>query len=113
MSHTSRPGLLGVSSHSSLAGRGPSSTSSCASPAVGAVRASMPYAAMRARTRGSSWYPSSGSTAASPGRTRPSSTALVAAMPEAKTTASAGASGDSSPAIARSSALQVGLASRP
>ncbi|MGC0348436.1 hypothetical protein RKD34_004016 [Streptomyces sp. SAI-218] len=52
MSHTSRPGLDGLSIHSS---RAPSRTSSWASPPVGAVRTSMPYASSWARISGSTW----------------------------------------------------------
>ncbi len=52
MSQTSRPGLEGLSIHSSFA---PSSSASWASPPVGAVRTSTPKAVSCSRTSGSAW----------------------------------------------------------
>jgi len=74
----------------------------------------LPYAVNCSRTSGRIWYPSEGSTTASPARNWEKRTAEAAAMPEAKTRVSTSyRPGASNSPMARSRWVQVGFSSRP
>jgi hypothetical protein len=107
MSQTASAGFDGVSTHTIVA---PSQAATIASVSVGTNRTSTPRGASRSfatpRTPG---YPSCTATRTSPARSAGSSTAHTAAIPEENSTLSA----SSRPPSAASSAVHVGLASRP
>ena len=115
ISHTSIPGLLGDSIHSS---RAPASNPSCISSSTRHSRTSTPMPAKYASASiRAVKYPAAGSTTASPGPSTVPNTAIVAAIPDPKHSARAVfAPGSPSPvsitASTRSSVVQFGCSYR-